>query len=252
MKFSARVKQQIFSLMRRALKLEYGDWSYSQEGEDLILCEFFHDQMQGFYVDVGAFHPRRFSNTFRLYKRGWCGINIDPTPGSMKTFRRERPRDVNLEVGISTDDELLMFYQFGEPALNTFSEEVAGQREKYSKLISRVDVKTRTLQGVLEEFLPRNTVIDFLDVDVEGKDLEVLQSNDWDIFRPRIVLIEELESLELGSAVESDRAQFLMSKGYRPVCKTYRTVFFLEESFLGTITNAAFAAHDGDGLERLG
>jgi len=70
--------------------------SYSQEGEDMILRRLFEKQLTGFYVDVGAHHPKRFSNTYFFYKQGWHGINIDAMPGSMKLFEKIRPRDILL------------------------------------------------------------------------------------------------------------------------------------------------------------
>ena len=90
-----RVRQRL--LGRRA----YMNPSYSIEGEDRIVRALLwqkHDK--GFYVDVGAHHPFRFSNTYLFYTQGWSGINIDATPGSMKAFNKYRPRDINLEVGI--------------------------------------------------------------------------------------------------------------------------------------------------------
>ena len=68
--------------------------SYSQEGEDMILRRLFEKQKTGFYVDVGAHHPKRFSNTFFFYKKGWSGINIDAMPNSMRLFDKIRPRDI--------------------------------------------------------------------------------------------------------------------------------------------------------------
>lgn len=61
-------------------------WHYSQEGEDVILARMFEHQSPGFYVDIGAHHPRRFSNTRLLAEKGWTGINVDPLPGVMKLF----------------------------------------------------------------------------------------------------------------------------------------------------------------------
>src|SRR5580658_8816405 len=75
--------------------------SFSQEGEDMILASFFEGKKNGFYVDVGAHHPKRFSNTHHFYIRGWRGINVDATPGSMKLFRRTRPDDINIEAAVS-------------------------------------------------------------------------------------------------------------------------------------------------------
>ena len=74
---------------------------YSQEGEDIILRHIFGDQTKGFYVDVGAHHPKRFSNTCYFYDRRWQGINLDTLPGSMWFLQKLRPRDKNLEIAIS-------------------------------------------------------------------------------------------------------------------------------------------------------
>lgn len=75
--------------------------SYALQGEDLILREFFEYAKNGFYVDVGAHHPFRFSNTYLFYQSGWRGINIDAMPGSMKLFNRFRPKDINIECGVA-------------------------------------------------------------------------------------------------------------------------------------------------------
>src|SRR3989344_5781411 len=79
----------------------YGITHYSQNGEDIILVALFAKKKNGFYVDVGAHHPERYSNTHLLYKNGWWGVNIDPDPDAMRLFKKRRPRDRNLCVGIS-------------------------------------------------------------------------------------------------------------------------------------------------------
>src|SRR4030042_4646353 len=65
---------------------------YSQDGEDIVLASFYEEKpgYKGFYVDVGALNPLRFSNTQYFYEKGWRGINIDATPGSMKEFNEIR------------------------------------------------------------------------------------------------------------------------------------------------------------------
>ena len=102
---------------------------YSQEGEDILLSRIFGEQAEGFYVDVGAHHPRRFSNTYLFYKRGWRGINIDALPGSMKVFQKFRPRDINLELAVSEREQVLTYYMFNEPALNGFSKTISEKRQ---------------------------------------------------------------------------------------------------------------------------
>src|SRR6187431_556967 len=103
--------------------------SYSQEGEDLILNRILEKKTCGFYVDVGAHHPKRFSNTYLFYQKGWRGINIDAMPGSMAEFRNFRPRDINIEAAVGAAKEI-PFYVFDEKALNTFDSNLAEERKK--------------------------------------------------------------------------------------------------------------------------
>ena len=203
--------------------------SFSQEGEDLLLMRLFEGTAAGIYVDVGAHHPFRFSNTCLLHQRGWRGINIDARPGSMRLFRRFRPDDVNLEVGISEQPTSLEFFVFAEPALNTFDETLAVDRQKQGwALTGRTTVTCMTLAQVLDQHLSRlgADAIDLLTVDAEGLDLQVLKSNDWRRFRPRAIVVEILES-ELDQVTRSPTAAFLKNVGYTPSAKLYNSVVFL-------------------------
>lgn len=95
--------------------------SYSQEGEDMIMRRLLSGKKDGFYVDIGAHHPFRFSNTYHFYKQGWRGINIDARPKIMRTFDRMRPRDTNIECAIGETEGYLDYYCFAEPAFNGFN-----------------------------------------------------------------------------------------------------------------------------------
>lgn len=202
--------------------------SYSQEGEDLILQRIFGDKKNGFFVDVGAHHPVRFSNTWLLYKQGWRGINIDAMPGSMQPFTLQRPEDINLEVPVSDKPEDIEFFIFNEPALNTFSKEEANKKNGYRdyKIVQTKVLHTRTLNDILSEHVKEGQSIDLLTVDVEGLDYQVLLSNDWDKFRPQVILVEELIR-DLDLILKQSRVRELLeSKGYSLFAKTYNTLFF--------------------------
>lgn len=202
---------------------------YGQDGEDLILNRLLDGQAQGFYVDVGAHHPVRFSNTYLFYKRGWRGINIDAMPGSMRKFDKVRPRDINIECGVAGSAGRLMYHRFNELALNTFDATEAAYKNKPPyQLIDTVEVTVERLDTLLSRHLPAEQQIDFLSVDVEGKDEEVLRSNDWNRYRPRFVLAETLRTNMLGLG-ECPIVQFLRSMGYTPVGKAYNTSFFARE-----------------------
>jgi len=201
--------------------------SYSQEGEDLILRRLFEHKPDGFYVDVGAHHPMRFSNTYLLYRKGWHGINIDAMPGSMKAFNRKRKRDINLEIPVSDKRETLTYYMFNEPALNGFSRELARERDGRGdcRVIAKQDITTATLEEILDKYLPDGQEIDFMSVDVEGLDLQVLKSSNWEKYRPAYVLAEILNS-SLETLAASDIHAFLTKAGYASYAKTVHTVVF--------------------------
>ena len=223
--FSARLKAKVRYLV--GLDSDFrANHCYGQDGEDLILDRMLGRQASGFFVDVGAHHPVRFSNTYLFYQRGWRGINIDAQPGSMAAFRKHRARDINLEFGVDLAEGSLPYYQFNEPALNTFDETEARLKNKEPyRLVGQVVVPVHRLADVLDQYLPKEHAIDFLSVEVEGKDLRVLQSNDWHRYRPRFVLAETLRT-ELLKMSGCPVVVFMQSLGYLPVAKAYNTTFF--------------------------
>jgi FkbM family methyltransferase len=199
---------------------------YAQDGEDLVLDRLFEGQQSGFYVDIGAHHPSRFSNTYLFYLRGWTGINVDAQPDSIAAFNQHRPRDTNLEIGVGIKNEQARFFRFNEPALNTFNEGEAKFKDQHPYFIVDTQVvQIRRLDEILNEHMGTRTSIDFITIDVEGKDLEVLMSNDWLKYRPRFVLAESLRTT-LKNIQNCPVVQFMNSVGYDAICKVYNTAFF--------------------------
>jgi FkbM family methyltransferase len=207
--------------------------SYSQEAEDLVLFEIaqFKNSYKGLYVDVGAHHPFRFSNTAIYYQRGWRGINIDATPQSMNEFRKFRPEDINLECAVSLDSQERFFYVYNEPALNGIDNDRTSQFEgsKYI-LTEKIRVKTRTLKSILGmnyEQLPKPN---FLSVDVEGHELEVLKSNDWDRYCFEWILCE-LKIEKISDLGHNPVYQYLADLGFHLKAFTGRTGIFCMSKF---------------------
>ncbi|QIP01741.1 FkbM family methyltransferase [Bradyrhizobium symbiodeficiens] len=201
--------------------------SWSQEGEDLILARFMEPRTSGFYVDVGAHDPFRFSNTAYFYRQGWSGLNIEPDPQGARMLRRYRDRDITLNIGIGSAASSMTFFRFNEPALNTFSPELARARTGLNgySIVEETAVAVDRLDAVLEKHLPAGQQIDFMTVDAEGLDLTVLQSNDWSRFRPDIVVAELLNAPSLDVA-DQPAVRFMSGAGYRPVAKAANSVFF--------------------------
>ena len=201
--------------------------SYAQEGEDLVVNRLLEGKKNGFYVEVGAHHPYRFSNTYFFYKRGWSGICIDPLPGTKKAFNKSRPRDIALELGVSEVPEKLQYLMFNEPALNTFDPVLAQSRDGHGpyKMIDRIFIDTLPLSEILKGQKIPASGIDLLSVDVEGLDLQVLMSNDWNLFSPKIIITEAL-SARMEDIASDPIYHFLLTKGYRLYAKTGCSIIF--------------------------
>jgi FkbM family methyltransferase len=180
--------------------------TYSQFGEDAFLHAYFWGKewkpgarsgrrlkRRGFYVDVGAYSPTECSNTYVFYQCGWRGINVDATPESVRGFQLVRRRDINLNCAIAREEGEVLFYVWDRPSVfNTMSEEVATRKEnELGEPPEIIRVPCLRLETVLKRHLPVGTAIDFLSVDVEGMDLQVLQSNDWERYRPELVVVED-------------------------------------------------------------
>lgn len=214
----------------------FARFHFSQEGEDIILRRLFEGQANGFFVDVGAHHPFRFSNTYWAYQKGWSGVNIDATPGSSKSFNRWRPRDFNVEFCIGTVERTLDYTIFSEPALNTHD---SSRIESLSSLRQNpkgtIQLYTRRLDSILAEVFLENPspVIDFLSIDVEGSEMDVLESNDWLRFKPRVIVIEILGKT-FSTVSGSKEFQFLSNLGFVPVSMLYHSVIFISDKALLT------------------
>jgi FkbM family methyltransferase len=223
------VPQAVFEQLKakEALKGDFSQLYYSQEGEEIILRRFFKFKNKGFFVDIGAHHPLRFSNTYQLYKLGWRGINIDATPGSMTEFKHYRKEDINIEAGISDTNETLYFYCFNEPALNTFDEIKAKQiasSEQYN-LIKKQEIKTVQLSEILNNYINSDQEIDFFTIDAEGFDLKVLKSNDWNKYKPNVIVVES-SFIDITSLSADEIFIYLDNLGYKPFAKTFKSVFY--------------------------
>lgn len=204
----------------------YSRTSFSQEGEDLLLDRLFEQKRNGFYIDIGAHHPYRFSNTYLFYQKGWHGLNVDPQPGTRAIFQLLRPRDTTLELGVSSSPSTLTYYRFAEPALNTFSKDVVEQRLRQGfEIHGEEKISTLPLRDIFEAYIPNGQDIDFLSVDVEGFDEVVLRSNDWGRFKPKFVIAEILDH-DLMAAPISSLANYMRSQGYRIESKLGHSVIF--------------------------
>lgn len=163
--------------------------SYSQFGEDRVLPLFLGAKPSGFYVDVGANHPTKGSNTFWLYKRGWIGITIEPNPTLSAAHRQIRPRDIQVCELVSDGGGAVEFIEFENHLYSSASREQVEKAKHSSPVVSRRKLKPQSLTRILDaSACPVG--FDLLCVDAEGMDLSVLRSLDWSKYRPQIVVAE--------------------------------------------------------------
>lgn len=215
------------SMPRRALheKPAFAHW-----GEDQIAIHYLKDVQNGFYVDIGCYHPSLYSNTKLLHDRGWSGINIDPNPFMIQEFERERPDDVNLRIAIAAEAgsiELMLFHDWASS--NTISTEFADAIAKRHdiQVDKRIPTPARPLRDVLDEHASGRT-IDFMNIDIESVDIQALESNDWQRYRPRLLAIEDFE-FRFDAPRESAIYCYLMDQGYEMVSRCVFTSFFIDQ-----------------------
>lgn len=211
---------------------------YSQDGEDAILARVFENQKKGFFVDIGAYHPKKISNTYLFYKKGWRGINVDANKSTIQQFKTCRRRDVNLHFAVGKNTGVTNFYRFNgsHSAINTLDSNMAEFRKNQGYNFDRiVSVNETTLENIFFQHLPPGTTIDFLSIDIEGGELNALSSNNWEKYRPKIIVAECLGpegsgNLPLTEVLNDELTRFLVGQAYIPFAKTVNSVFFFDQS----------------------
>ena len=184
---------------------------WAQDGEDLLFAELF--PASGFYVDIGAHHPDRYSVTKLLYQRGWNGLNIDASPGFKQLFDKRRPRDTNIESLVGTP-RTEVFYEFSESALSTLNPVRAKQLQQLGwELKGQRIAHVRDLNMLLQENMSLKKHIDLLSIDVEGEELNLLSTLDWDMWDIQRCLIEIVEPANL--IPEHPVARQLLNQGFK-------------------------------------
>ena len=166
--------------------------TYAQNREDVILDAFFSDKERGFYVDVGANHPIKDSATKHFYNKGWRGIDIEPIDSMCVLLKEDRPEDTILNVGVSDREGQLQLRQYENDGLSTFSSSLknkyAGSNDEKTSHYSDKVVAVKTLKSIFSD--QNVTHIDFMKIDAEGLEYEVIVGNDWGKYRPIVLCIE--------------------------------------------------------------
>lgn len=197
--------------------------SYSQTGEDLILDYFLGYQQSGFYIDIGACDHLDLSNTYKFYRRGWKGIQIEPNPTKARQFQKYRPETLTLNIGIGSEEKNAPFFIFETDSLSTFSEEEAQSSTSFGHhIIETTQIPMLPLKAVFATHTTGKQ-IDFMSIDTEGFDMEVLHTNDWDLYRPRFIILEtaEYNRTKFGKKENDQYDPVMKELGYEKVADTY-------------------------------
>jgi len=199
---------------------------FSQLGEDCLLWHYFHTVIGGFYVDVGCHHPTRYSNTYLLHNfRQWRGINIDADERAIAKFQESRPGDINLTLGVGAFAGEREFTIFNDGAVNTFDSRMALQQQVNFGTPKITKVSILPLADILDRYLPPDVSIDYMNVDCEGLDHEVVASNNWSKYRPKILTVE-LFGFPIENPLSHQTVSFLKAQGYKVISYLHATLFF--------------------------
>ena len=189
--------------------------SYSMFGEDLIINKIFKNKKKGIYVDIGCYHPIEGSNTYLLFKKGWRGINIDLNKTSIDLFKKARKKDINLNLAISNKSKKIKYYyRKNINMLNTINLKFA--KNNFLKGFKTSFIQSNTLNSVLKKthFSKR---IDFLNLDIEGNEINALKSLDFKKYSPKVICIEmhKTPGRNKKNQLENSLYKFLRKKGYK-------------------------------------
>ena len=227
----SNIKYHLSLIKNEVLNPEYiPSAGFSQEGEDLIIKRLLPADKKGFFVDIGAHHPIRFSNTYLFYKMGWRGINIDPRPGIMDSFDIIRPEDINLELAIgegTSEEQSANYISFKEPAYNSV---YVGQKEDVansidSEIIDIRKVSLKSLDEVLEEHSESFTKINLLSIDVEGFEMQVLNGFTIEKYKPDIIVVE-VRGFDISTCDSFEEYNLLVKNGYKLRSVLYHSLIF--------------------------
>ncbi len=208
--------------------------SYSQSGEDLLVDYIF--KVRGLekvsYLDIGANHPLYINNTYIFYLKGSRGVNIEPNPKMIERFIKLRPNDISIAAGAAPDKGELIYYELDSPELNTFSKEHALQMQEKGHTIHRVTIfPVITINYIIATYF-NNISPNVIFIDAEGMDFELVNSIDFNIYKPEVLCVESV-SYELDGSGKKDAKliDLITSKGYMLYADTNINSIFVRKDF---------------------
>ncbi len=184
---------------------------YSQHGEDRFVLDYFKGK-PGTYVDIGANHPIKISNTYLLYRHGWSGLTVEPIERLSLGHLALRPRDKHVRGLVGPAGKMKFFQMHGTGHSTVLADRGASMMEK-GGVEKTIELDVVPLSELIDRHLPGKS-LQMLTVDTEGFDLQVLRSGNWTRHRPKLVIFESDED---GNAEERQTTEFLQQFGYKQI-----------------------------------
>lgn len=202
---------------------------YSGAAEDVSISKLFPKKYKGIFVDVGCYHPVKYSNTWALYKKGWRGINIDLDSIKIEMFDFVRSKDINIKCAITDKNGVVKCYKHG------YFSQVNSLDENSNVDGCRVEeVECRKLTSVIDDTIYKNKKIDLLSVDAEGHDLEVLQSLDFARYAASVIIVE-INNKIFQEVEQSELYKYLRSLDYSLVGWCGVSLLMVSKEFQATL-----------------
>jgi len=203
--------------------------AYSHWGIDLIITKLLNSKNKGIYIDVGCHHPFLNNHSYLLYKSGWEGINIDIDYNSIDMFNFFRKSDVNIQTAVTDHKgEVDLFFYHNRAAKNTISKEFgSGAKEKKK-------INSDTLNNIIENSKFKNSKIDFVSIDVEGNEMNVLNGFNLKKYKPKLILLEfilpnkkEFYEKDINEITNSEVYKFLIKNEYKLINWNHDDLLFM-------------------------
>ncbi len=202
--------------------------SYSQFGEDISAQNALRNVSRGFYVDVGAHHPLRLSNTALMHIKGWDGINVEPRLEAIELFEEYRPRALNLRAAIHNELDVVTLHKFRGGRIDTVLADRAEMLAQGKEAAGEEQVPAMTMNQLFENHVPDGTHVNYLSVDIEGYDEQAILAFDLDRHRPDVVCVE-LHRYDVMSLAENPVVRHLNDAGYHPFAINIMSFTFVRE-----------------------
>lgn len=229
-------------MIKRFLKkvlFVYKNTSYAQAGEDVVMQFLFNDtgkRKKINYLDIGTNIPDYGNNTYWFYKRGGHGVCVEADPTLISRIKQKRPKDTVINAGVAVSHlKEADFYVFNLPSISTFSKEEAEIRSHsgQNKIVKVAKIPLISINDLISQHY--TTYPDLLSIDIEGVDLEVLKSLDYNRFPVPVICVETCTYSENHIRTKDPSiAEFLLAQDYEIYADTYiNTIFVNKKWFYG-------------------